>query len=108
MKNLNTLKIGKYTFWVSFGIGNLFLFAFLFGMTIQFVELSIISAFCGFYYLFVATAINIAILLFLFVYRIFLNDKTKRNQAFTGMVIMLINIPLVILYTFIGMFLAGS
>jgi len=105
MKNLNPLKIGKYTFWVSFGIGNLFMLVFLYGMAIKINWLSEWSAMLGFYYLFITKFINFAILLFLFVYGFSSNDKETRKQCFKGIAIILINIPIAILYAVAGLFL---
>jgi len=92
---INPSKIGKYTFWVSFIIGNLFLFGFLFGVRS--------SAIYGFYYLYVATAINLVVLLALLIWGI--ADTEKRKQCFKGIGIMLINIPLAALYAVIGLLL---
>jgi len=101
MKNLNPLKIGKYTFWVSFILGNLFMFGFLFGgLVIKSDNIAFGSAVFGFYYLYVATAVNLIILNGLIVWGIY--DINKREQCFIGSAIMLINIPLAILYAFIG------
>ena len=103
MKELNPLKIGKYTFWLSFGIGNLFMFGFLFGEVIQNSEFALSSAIYGFYYLYVATAINLVVLLALLIWGI--ADTEKRKQCFKGIGIMLINIPLAALYAVIGLLL---
>ena len=101
MINFNPLKLGKYTFWVSFIIGNLFLFGFLFGVAIQNNEFAMDCAVCGFFYLYVASIINIVILLALLIWGII--DVGKRKQYFIGIGIMLINIPLAVLYAFIGL-----
>jgi len=103
MKNANPLKIAKYTFVVSFIIGNLFLFGFLFGVAIKNNDIAGYSAVCGCYYLCVATAINLAILLALLIWGII--DVEKRKHCFKGIGIMFINIPLAALYTFIGFLL---
>jgi len=86
MKDLNPLKIGKYTFWVSFIIGNLFLLGFLFGVAIQNKEIAEYSAIFGFLYLYyVAGSVNIVILLGLLVYGISSKtNKEKRKQCFIG------------------------
>ena len=103
MKNANPLKIAKYTFGASFGIGNLFLFGFLLGVSIQNEDIAKSSALFGFLYLFVATAINLLILLTLLIWGIIAIEK--RKQCFIGIGIMLINIPLSILYAFLGFYL---
>ena len=101
MKYLNPLKIGKYTFWVSFILGNLFLIGFLFGVAIKNNSIANYSAFSGYLYLFVATAINLIILIALLVWGII--EDEKREQCFIGGAIMLINIPLAIVYAVVGM-----
>ena len=103
MKNLNPLKIGKYTFWVSFGIGNLFLLGYLFGAAIKSEFIANVCLLGGYYYLYVATAVNLAILLALLVFGIFKIRNAERKQCFVGSAIMLINIPLAILYAFVGL-----
>ncbi|MDR1761744.1 MAG: hypothetical protein LBR55_04780 [Bacteroidales bacterium] len=101
MKNLNPLKIGKYTFWISFIIGNFFMFGFLLGVVIKNNNLIDGSAYLGYLYLYVATAINLIILLIFLIWGI--GEVEKRKQCFTGIAIMLINIPLAILYASIGL-----
>ena len=103
MKNLNPLKIGKYTFWVSFIIGNLFLFGFLLVFQSGDSNLATRIAAFGYTYLYVATAINLIILLYLLIWGII--DVEKRKQCFMGIGIMLINIPLAALYAFLGIYL---
>ena len=103
MKNLNPLKIGKYTFWVSFGIGNLFLFGFLFGVGIQNKDIAEWSALCGYFYLFVAAVVNLVIFLALQIYGCCYKEKLK--QSFIAAAILLINIPLAILYVYGGILL---
>ena len=106
MKNLNPLKIGKYTFWVSFILGNLFLLGYLFAMAIKSNNIANVCLVGGYIYLFVATAVNLVILLTLLVFGIFKICNVERKQCFIGSAIMLINIPLAILYAFVGLGLA--
>ena len=103
MKNLNPLKIAKYTFGASFGIGNLFLFGFLLGVSIQNNDIAESSAVYAFIYLFVAIAVNLVVLLALLIWGII--DVEKRKHCFKGIGIILINIPLAALYAFIGLLL---
>ena len=100
MINFNPLKLGKCTFWVSFILGNLFLFGFLFGVAIQIKDIIDFSIVGGLIYLYVASIINVVILLSLLVQGVI--DVEKRKQCFNGIGIMLINIPLATLYAFIG------
>ena len=102
MKNSNSFEfeVAKYTFWVSFIIGNLFVFGALIGWLFQNEETTILSASFGYLYLYVAFFINITILLILLT-RGIIEDK-KRKECFKGIGIMLINIPLAVLYSFGG------
>jgi len=100
MRTINPLKIGKYTFWISFAIGNLFLLGFLFGMAIKNYGFASWSALFGSLYLFIATVINLILLLILLVWGIF--EVEKRKQCFTGIGIIAFNIPLATLYVFVG------
>jgi len=110
MRTINPLKIGKCTFWISFIIGNLFLFGCLFGLLLDFLfrnkDFAVWSAILGYCYLYVATAINLIILFVLLIWGILEKDKQKR--CFTSVGIMLINIPLAILYAFVGLGLIGE
>ncbi len=106
MQNLNPLKIGKYTFWASFIIGNIFLFFCLFSVSIKNNHLALHSAIYGFFYLPIATCINIVILLVLTIWGIVV--PVKRIECFSGAIIMLINIPIAILYFAIGLFLVQN
>ncbi len=101
MKNLNPLKIGKYTFWVSFIIGNIFMFGFLFAAAvINDSSLASNFAMLGFYYLFVAAPVNLIILFALLSWGIV--EVEKRKHCFIAASILLINIPLAWLYAFVG------
>ena len=100
---MNPLKLGKYTFGASFIIGNLFLFGFLFGVTIENKDIIDSSIVGGLIYLYVAAIINLVILLVLLVWGII--DVENRKQSFMGIGIVLINIPLAYLYAFLGIFL---
>jgi len=106
MKNLNPLKIGKYTFGVSFIIGNIFMFGSLFGAVIQNRNIAIGAAVWGFYYLGVAGIVNLVILSVLLiagVISILGHSNEIGKQCFIGISIILINIPLAILHTFLGL-----
>ncbi|MDR1730122.1 MAG: hypothetical protein LBR52_05615 [Prevotellaceae bacterium] len=98
------LKIGKYTFGVSFILGNLFLFGFLFGVAIQDKKMAECFALMGFLYVYyVAGIANVIISLGLLVYGIFLTaNKEKQKQSFIGIAVMMANIPLAIIYMIVG------
>jgi len=100
MKNLNPLKIGKRTFWVSFIIGNIFMFSYLLGRTMEWRNIDNFGFVGGYIYLYGATAINLLILFILLIVGI--SEIEKRKQCFKGIAIMLINIPLALLYAYIG------
>ncbi|MCL2327432.1 MAG: hypothetical protein FWC39_02835 [Bacteroidetes bacterium] len=100
MKNLNPLKIGKYTFWVSFIIGNIFMFGHLLDVAIN-NHATYRLAIGGYMYLFVAAAANLIILFALLIWGIV--DVEKRKQCFKGIAMLLINIPLAFVYAIIAL-----
>ena len=101
MKNLNPLKIGKYTFWVSFGLANFFLFGFLINALCGYTKIAEGFAFGGFCYTSIAFWVNLFIFLALQVYGCCYKEKLK--QSFIAAAILLVNIPLAILYVYIGL-----
>ncbi|MDR0873173.1 MAG: hypothetical protein LBN27_06860 [Prevotellaceae bacterium] len=101
MKTLNTLKIGKYTFAVSFLIGNVFLFGFLICCALGYRDIAENFALGGLLYIPIAAVINILILIALVIYGIFINKK----DSFGGAAIMLLNIPLAVGYFYLGLYL---
>ncbi|GHT57174.1 hypothetical protein FACS18945_0820 [Bacteroidia bacterium] len=101
MKTLNTLKIGKYTFAVSFLIGNVFLIGFIICCALGYSEIAEKFAVGGLLYIPVAAVINILILIALVTYGICINKK----DSFGGAAIMLLNIPLAVFYFYLGLYL---
>jgi|GEM_PF-1110821 len=98
MNNLNPLKIGKYTFWVSFIIGNIFMFGAISPFLRDYWNDFAIG---GFYYLFIASAINILILIFLSAYCYYIKEKAENYLKAIGYI--LLNIPVAAIYAYIGL-----
>ena len=96
MKNLDTLKIGKYTFYISFLIGSILLLGFLVCATFHFGDIGWCPVILGFYYLFLASAINILIIIFLSVYCTYIKEDMKTYLKAIGYI--LLNIPIAALY----------
>ncbi len=105
MKNINPLKIGKYTCWISFIIGNIFMFGFLLGWAIECDYIANYCAVGGYLYLYAATVVNLIILFALLTWGV--AKVEMRKQCFTAIAILLINIPLAILYACTGLGLLG-
>jgi len=100
MEHLNPLKIGKYTFWITFGIANFIFFGFLINALCRYAEIAESFAICGFFYIGIAFWVNLLILLFLLIYSYCY--KEKQRESLIGAAILLINIPLAIAYMFLG------
>ncbi len=100
MKNLNPLKIGKYTLGITFGLANIFLFGFIISALCAHIDLAGSFAIGGLFYLYIAFWTNIVIFLFLQIYGCCYREKLK--QSFIGAAILLINIPIAIFYVFFG------
>ena len=102
MKTINPLKIGKYTFWISFAIGNIFLLGALACNSISFwneyIEYFMIG---GFFYLFLASAVNILIIIFLSIYCLIVKENLENYLTSIGYI--LLNIPIAILYVIMAM-----
>ena len=104
--SINPLKIGKYTFWVSFILGSMFMLGFLIFIPFGTFGFCSIFGILGLIYLkLIAIPVNFAIFSFLLFLGIFKIDKVERKQCFVAIAIMLINIPVVILYISVGLFL---
>jgi len=101
MINFNPLKLGKYTFWVSFILGNLFLFGFLINALCGYTKIAEKFALGGLFYMYIAFWVNLVIFLALQVYGCCYKEKLK--QSFIAAAILLINIPLAVLYVSIGL-----
>ena len=93
MKNFHVIKFSKSLFWLSFAAGNISLFGFLFTHRIEF-------ALAGYATLFIAGIVNLVAFLVLILAALIQPEEFENRirAAF----ILLINIPIAILYTFIG------
>ena len=95
--------LGLYTFWVSFIMGNIFMFGFLFGVSIRNSNLAFDMAISGLGYAFLAAVVNFFIMLVLLTNGI--TNKKERKDSFIGIGIMLLNFPIATLYVFVGLWL---
>lgn len=90
-----TIKnIGKFFFWLSFILGNICLFGYIFTKNESF-------AVAGFYLLYVASAVNIIIILLLIVYGMIYRNHFENCKK--AILIMLLNIPIAFIYAWIGL-----
>ncbi len=88
----NTDKIGRIVTTTSFLIGTIFLLSYI-------ISRDLTIAVLGFYYLIIATIINL-IALIIFLILAFNNPKNK-NKYLKTILVMLINIPIATIYYFI-------
>ncbi|KUJ53912.1 hypothetical protein [Chryseobacterium aquaticum] len=93
MKNENILTIGKFFFWLSFILGNICLFGYLISQNEGF-------AFYGFMLLIFGSIINLLVVIGLMIYGVII--KSQLNVCVKTSSIICINIPIAILYYFIG------
>lgn len=93
MKNENILTIGKFFFWLSFTLGNICLFGYLISQNEGF-------AFYGFILLIFGSIINLLVVIGLMIYGVII--KSQLNVCMKASSIICINIPIAILYYFIG------
>jgi LIVCS family branched-chain amino acid:cation transporter len=93
MKNENILTIGKFFFWLSFTLGNIYLFGYLISQNECF-------AFYGFMLLIFGSIINLLVVIGLMIYGVII--KSQLNVCMKASIIICINIPIAILYYFIG------
>ncbi|WP_042721228.1 hypothetical protein [Flavobacterium sp. B17] len=93
MKDSTIQNIGKFTTLLSFVLGNIFLFGYIFTKNIDF-------AIFGYLYLFAGTAINLLIIGILLLYGFF--NKRQFSLCRKSALILTVNIPIALLYSFIG------
>lgn len=94
MEYFTIKNIGKFFFWLSFILGNICLFGYIFTKNESF-------AVAGFYLLYVASAVNIIVLLFLIVYGMIYRHHFEDCKK--AILIMLLNIPIAFIYAWIGL-----
>ena len=104
MKIIDVLKIGKYTFWVSFAIGNIFFLGALYCKAISFwnSDIEIFFVVGGFLYLLLAAIINVLILIALSAICLFVREARGNYLKAIGYI--LLNIPIAILYAHVGIY----
>lgn len=94
MENFKVIHIGKFLFWLSFILGNICLFGYIISSNGYFVI-------GGYLLLIFGTIVNLLAFFGLILFGIF--EKKCKNEAFKSAMILLINIPIAILYYFIGL-----
>lgn len=94
MKKLSVQLIAKTTFWLCLIAGNICLFGFIISRIEYF-------AFAGFCLLYIATLINVLVIIGLFIYGFVKKEEMK--NCLKSISILLINIPIATLYTWIGL-----
>ena len=94
MKNSTLQLVGRYTFLSSFIAGNICLFGYLLFKNDAF-------AICGYFLLIFGSILNIAIIIGLLIYGF--NNRERMQDCFKAILIMLLNIPIAALYTYIGL-----
>ncbi|KFE97839.1 hypothetical protein IX39_18970 [Chryseobacterium formosense] len=98
MKNKDIITVGKISFWLFFILGNICLFGYL---------VTKIEAFAsyGFLLLFFAAPVNLVVIAILIIYGLF--NKHYLKECIKAALIICINIPIAILYFYLGIFLMG-
>lgn len=93
MKNDDIMKVGKSVFGLSFLLGNICLFGYLITKNEAFASY-------GFMLLLFATPVNLFVIVCLVIYGLF--KKHQLNICMKASLVICINIPISILYFFIG------
>lgn len=96
MKNKDIITVGKISFWLFFILGNICLFGYL---------ATKIEAFAsyGFVLLLFAAPVNLIVIAILIIYGLF--NKYYLKDCIKASLIICINIPIAILYFYLGVFL---
>jgi len=95
MKNENIINTGKFFFWLSFMLGNICLFGYILTKSDYFVVGGIAVLQCSF-------ILNLAAALVLIIYGFF--NKPQLKVCFKSVLIMFINIPIAVIYAYVGIF----
>lgn len=93
MENFKILNIGKFLFWLSFILGNICLFGYIFSGNQSF-------ALGGYLLLIFGTIVNVLAFLGLMIFGLL--TPNYKSESIKSAMILLINIPVAILYFFIG------
>jgi len=99
MEIFSIKNIGKTFFWLSFILGNICLFGYIFTKDIQF-------AIAGYFLLIYGGIINLIVFVGLIVASFF--NISKKESYAKSAYILLINIPIALLYAWIGITLIGG
>ncbi|AZA58853.1 MULTISPECIES: hypothetical protein [Chryseobacterium] len=99
MNEKTIINIGKTLFWLSFGLGNICLFGYIFTQYEFFVNGGFLVLQWGF-------LINLAAIFILIMYGIIYTSKL--DACLNSSAIMLINVPIAIIYIFIGIELVST
>ncbi len=99
MDEKTIINIGKTLFWLSFGLGNICLFGYILTKLDYFVMGGIVVLEGGF-------IVNLTTALILIIYGIF--NKPQMKVCFKSILIMLINIPIAVIYAYVGIFTVFS
>jgi LIVCS family branched-chain amino acid:cation transporter len=99
MKNKDILNIGKLLFWICFFLGNVCLFGYIISENKQF-------AIGGYLLVVFGTIINLLTILGLGIYGLI--NKAQLKTCMKASMIMCINIPVAIIYFYIGISLLNS
>lgn len=96
MKNQDIITVGKISFWLWFILGNICLFGYI---------ITKIEAFAsyGFVMLLFATPVNLLVIAILIIYGLI--NKSYLKDCMKASLIICINIPIAILYFYLGVFL---
>ncbi|WP_299178706.1 hypothetical protein [uncultured Chryseobacterium sp.] len=94
MEHSNMESVGKFCFWTSFILGNICLFGYMLTEAGEF-------AWSGFLLLTLGGVINLIVAVVLLLYGAF--NTQYINSCVKSVGIMLLNVPIAALYTFIGM-----
>ena len=98
MNNSTIKNIGKFTFLIFLILGNICLFEYIITKTDAFAA-------SGFTLLQFAIPINLFVILCLLIYGLF--RKIQLKECMKALLIICINIPIAILYFYLGIFLMG-
>lgn len=94
MKNKDIINVGKLFFWLSFILGNICLFGYLITKNDEFAA-------AGCFVLIFGTLINLLIILVLMVFGLI--NKSQLKICMKASLIICINIPIAVLYFYIGL-----
>lgn len=94
INNLKIIHIGISLFWLSFLLGNICLFGYL-------ISNEMFFAIGGYFLLIVGSSVNLLAFVSLILYGVF--NRNKYNESLKSALILLINIPIAFLYTWIGL-----